>query len=124
LELFRTHALLEPQAQDYIRAAQIQLILQPLVDRLLTHFTTRASLEQQLISIYNALSHQPKEIIGYAEENLLDIFDRLQTDFPGGIAHHVSIHSVDAARSQLAAIESSKSIDNPCSIDREDVWLS
>jgi len=40
LELLRTHALIEPQAQDYIREAQIQLILQPLVDRLLTHFTT------------------------------------------------------------------------------------
>ena len=118
LDLLRTHALLEPQAQDYIRTAQIQLILQPLVDRLLTHFTTRASLEQQLNSIYNTLSHQPQAIIGYAEENLLDIFDRLQTDFPGGITHHVSIHSVDLARSQLAAMESSNSI------DRQDVWLS
>jgi hypothetical protein len=52
LELLRTHALIEPQAQDYIRSAQIQLILQPLVDRLLTHFTTRMSLEQQLSNIY------------------------------------------------------------------------
>ncbi len=39
LELFNTHALIEAHTQDYLRDAQIQLILQPLIDRLLTHFT-------------------------------------------------------------------------------------
>jgi hypothetical protein len=106
LELLRTHALLEPQSQDYIREAQIQLILQPLVDRLLTHFTTRSSLEQQLSSVYDNLLHQPREITGYAWENLLDIFDLLQTDWPGVPAHNTLIYSVDATRSQLSAMES------------------
>ncbi len=106
LDLLRTHALLEPQAQDYIRSAQIQLILQPLVDRLLTHFTTRASLEQQLSNIYIALRYQPDEITGYAAENLLDIFCYLNSDLQDcNCSRHVLIPTVDAARSQLAAME-------------------
>jgi WD domain, G-beta repeat/NB-ARC domain len=40
LDLFCTHALIEAQTLDYLRDSQIQLILQPLIDRLLTHFTT------------------------------------------------------------------------------------
>jgi hypothetical protein len=106
LDLSSTYALIEPQTQDYLREAQIQPILQPLVDRLLKHFTTRSSLEQQLSSIYNNLLHQPREIIGYAAENLLDIFDLLQTDLPDVPAHNTLIYSVDATRSQLSAMES------------------
>jgi WD40 repeat protein len=39
LDLFSTHLLIEAQTKDYLREAQIQLILQPLIDRLLAHFT-------------------------------------------------------------------------------------
>jgi hypothetical protein len=111
LDLSSTHALIEPQTQNYLREVQIQRILQPLADRLLKHFTTRSSLEQQLSSIYNNLLHQPREITGYAAENLLDIFDLLQTDLPGVTAHNTLIYSVDATRSQLSAMESFNSLE-------------
>jgi NB-ARC domain len=80
LDLFRTHALIEAQTQDYLREAQIQLILQPLVDRLLTHFTTRSCLEQHLTSLLATLRHQTEEITGYAAVNLLNLLCYLKTD--------------------------------------------
>ncbi len=49
--LFRSHTLIEAQAQDYLRDAQIQLILHPLTDRLLTRFKTQAQLEQHLCKL-------------------------------------------------------------------------
>jgi hypothetical protein len=49
--LFRSHPLIEAQTQDYLRDAQIQLILHPLSDRLLTHFKTPAQLEQHLCKL-------------------------------------------------------------------------
>lgn len=48
LNLFKTHALIEAQTQDYLRDAQIQFILHPLSERLLTHFVTQSQLEQHL----------------------------------------------------------------------------
>jgi hypothetical protein len=91
LQLFRTHALIEAETKDYLREAQVQLILQPLVDRLLTHFTTQTHLEQHLCQLIDTLRHQPSEITGYAAGNLLNIFCHLHTDLQGYDFSHLSI---------------------------------
>jgi NB-ARC domain len=63
LELFSTHALIEAHTQDYLRDAQIQLILQPLIDRLLTQFITQTNLEQHLDRLLTTLHHQPELLL-------------------------------------------------------------
>ena len=73
LNLFRTHALIEAQTQDYLRDAQIQLILHPLTERLLTHFATPAQLEKHLCQILASLQHQAATQTGYAGGNLLNL---------------------------------------------------
>jgi hypothetical protein len=91
LELFNTHALIEAHTQDYLRDAQIQLILQPLINRLLTNFPTQIHLEQHLDRILTTLHHQPKEIAGYAAGNLLNLFCYLNTNLQGYDFSHLSI---------------------------------
>lgn len=91
LELFRTHALIEAQTKDYLRDAQIQLILQPLVNRLLTHFTDRSHLELHLSKILTTLRHQPDKIGGYAAGNLLNLFCHLKTNLQGFDFSHLAI---------------------------------
>ncbi len=91
LELFRTHALIEAQTKDYLRDAQIQLTLQPLVDRLLTHFTDRSHLELHLRKILTTLRHQTDKIGGYAAGNLLNLFCHLKTDLQGFDFSHLAI---------------------------------
>jgi WD40 repeat protein len=91
LELFRTHALIEAQTKDYLRDAQIQLILQPLIDRLLTHFTDRSHLELHLSKILTTLRHQTDKIAGYAAGNLLNLFCQLKTDLQGFDFSHLAI---------------------------------
>jgi hypothetical protein len=66
LNLFRTHALIEAQTQDYGRDAQIQLILHSLTERLLTHFATQAQFEEHLCQILASLRHQTATQTGYA----------------------------------------------------------
>jgi uncharacterized protein YjbI with pentapeptide repeats len=83
LNLFKTHALIETQTQDYLRDAQNQLILQPLVDQLLAHSYTREKLEEQLVQILITLRHQIPIKIGYAECNLRYLFSHLKTDLQG-----------------------------------------
>jgi WD40 repeat protein len=91
LELFRTHALIEAETKDYLRDAQIQLILQPLIDRLLTHFTDRSHLELHLSKILTTLRHQTEKIGGYAAGNLLNLFCHLKTDLQGFDFSHLAI---------------------------------
>jgi hypothetical protein len=79
LNLFRTHALIEAQTQDYGRDAQIQLILHSLTERLLTHFGTQAQLEEHLCHILASLRHQTATQTGYAGGNLLNLFCHLKT---------------------------------------------
>ncbi|WP_373544370.1 NB-ARC domain-containing protein [Chamaesiphon sp.] len=91
LDLFRTHVLIEAQTKDYLRDAQIQLILQPLVDRLLAHFTDRSHLELHLSKILTTLRHQTDKIAGYAAGNLLNLFCHLKTDLQGFDFSHLAI---------------------------------
>ncbi|WP_373542747.1 NB-ARC domain-containing protein [Chamaesiphon sp.] len=91
LALFRTHVLIEAQTKDYLRDAQIQLILQPLIDRLLTHFTNRLHLELHLGKILTTLHHETDKIAGYAAGNLLNLFCHLKTDLQGFDFSHLAI---------------------------------
>jgi len=79
VNLFRTHALIEAQTQDYGRDAQIQRILHSLTEQLLTHFATQAQLEEHLCQILASLRHQTATQTGYAWSNLLNLFCHLKT---------------------------------------------
>lgn len=83
LNLLRTHALMEAQTQDYVREAQIQLIVYPLTERLLTHFETQSQLENHLCNILATLRKTAAAETGYAGGNLLNLFCQLKTDLKG-----------------------------------------
>jgi NB-ARC domain len=83
LNLLKTHVLIESETQDYIRDAQIQLILHPLIERLLTHFETAIQLKQHLGNILAWLRDRTASQIDYAAVNLLNLSTHLQTDITG-----------------------------------------
>jgi WD40 repeat protein len=112
LDLFRTHVLIEAETKDYLRDAQTQLILQPIIDRLLAHFITRSHLELHLTKILTSLRHQTDKIADYAAGNLLNLFCHLKTDLQGFDFSHLAIrqaylrnatlHDVDFRRSHIS----------------------
>jgi WD40 repeat protein len=81
--LFKTHALIEAQTQDYLREAQTQLILYPLSERLLAYFGDKAQLEQHLVQILGSLRKLTSLETGYAGGNLLNLLCYLKTDLRG-----------------------------------------
>ena len=101
LNLFRTHALIEAQTQDYLRDAQIQLILHPLIERLLTHFATQAQLENQLCQILASMRHQTAAQTGYAGGNLLNLLCYLKTELKGFDFSHLVIRQAYLANAVL-----------------------
>jgi WD40 repeat protein len=80
LDFFSHYALIEAQTKDYIREAQIRLILQPVRDKLLAAFETQQNLETQLNSLLPILRKQPLGQDGYAAGNLLNLFWQLQSN--------------------------------------------
>ncbi|OUL34176.1 hypothetical protein BV372_14600 [Nostoc sp. T09] len=80
IALFNRYALMKATAKDYIREAQIRLIIKPLAERLLNLLGSNKKIENKLTEILSTLqekfTHQP----GYIGGNILNLLCYLQTD--------------------------------------------
>lgn len=83
ISLFNSHALIKAQAKDYVRATQTQLILQPVIDELLTTLRTKKGIEDRLRRILSTLQAQFPHEPGYTAGNILNLLCHLQTDLTG-----------------------------------------
>jgi WD40 repeat protein len=84
-ELFRTHAIIQATAKDYIRETQQRLLLAPIVDRL-TKFHPIAAIEakfRSFISYFQQELSNFKTSIGYAIGNIINLLLGLQIDLTG-----------------------------------------
>src|SRR5260370_26986269 len=71
------YALMKGQSKDYIRNSQANLIVQPVLDKLLTHLKSQHRVEEYFMHIIAMLRARPREEQGYAEGNLVHLIDRL-----------------------------------------------
>jgi WD40 repeat protein len=83
LNLFETHALIEAQTKEYLRIAQVRLILKPICQKLLIHFYHSEAVYQYLIKILEYLQLHFAQKQGYAAGNLLNLFIELQLPVEG-----------------------------------------
>ncbi|PSB41487.1 NB-ARC domain-containing protein [Chamaesiphon polymorphus] len=75
-----TYAIIKAQAKDYLRIAQIQSILRPIVDRLLDLWPSRADLDahlRQILDRWRTLDPIPP---GYLAGNILNLAIELATE--------------------------------------------
>lgn len=90
LEFFNDYALIKAQTKDYIREAQISLILKPIKNKLIAAFSTQENLENHLSQLL-AVLHQHPDKDGYAAGNLLNLFWQLHSDFSDRDFSHLTI---------------------------------
>jgi WD40 repeat protein len=109
LKLIKTHALMKSQAPDYLRDAQVQLVLQPLVDRLASRFTNVYQLQQHLWKILELFRYQDCQETGYAAGNLINLLCYLKADFQGCDLSHLVIRQAYLAQTLLHDVDFSKS---------------
>jgi WD40 repeat protein len=112
IELFRCHALMKATAKDYIRETQFRLILQPVIDGLLTVFRSKKGIEKQLTKILIKLQEEAPQEPGYSGGNILNLLCQLQTDLSGydfsfltvwqADLRNVKLHNVNFAYANLA----------------------
>jgi WD40 repeat protein len=90
-EVLQNHALLKAQSKDYIRQAQTQLILRPLLERLSIELGHGVNLDQRLREI---LSKQQRDVPlqpGYVGGNILNLLLEIQTDLNNLDCSHLVI---------------------------------
>ena len=89
--LLLQHALLKGQAKDYIRTSQSRLILQPVLDQLLSRFGSIQRLEAQLELLLQQLRALPRAEQGYGGGNIVNLFVRLNGHVKGKDCSHLTI---------------------------------
>ena len=111
LQLFNSHALVKASAKDYVKASQIRIILQPIIEQLSSElgYETDRSLESQLSQILSNLNRQRP---GYAGGNIINLMGNAKLNLAGYDFSNMTIwqadlqdlelHSVDFASCQFA----------------------
>jgi WD40 repeat protein len=82
-ELLTRYALLKASAKDYVRAAQVRMLVKPILQNLLTQWGSAAALEQYLRTKLDSLRLVPRFAQGYAGGNLANLLYQLQGNLRG-----------------------------------------
>ncbi|BAZ48898.1 WD-40 repeat-containing protein [Nostoc sp. NIES-4103] len=80
LEFLNRYALMKATAKDYVREAQIRLIIQPVIERLLILLGSNQVIENSLSQIHSQLRNKYQRRVGYAGGNILNLFCYLNTN--------------------------------------------
>ncbi|WP_313943693.1 MULTISPECIES: WD40 domain-containing protein [Calothrix] len=110
--MFCSHALIKAQAKDYVRETQISLILQPIIDRLITELGSLENIANCLPHILSTLRGKSPQVTGYAGGNALNLLHQAQIDLSGydfsgltvwqAYLQGVNLHDVNFADSDLS----------------------
>ncbi|MBC7880242.1 MAG: pentapeptide repeat-containing protein [Anaerolineae bacterium] len=111
LHLLQTHTLMRAQAKDYIREVQTRLIVQPVIEQLLSSFGSVAAIEVQTRHILGDHGKKP----GYIAGNLINLLVQLQvdlcgSDFSGLVVQQADLRQVDLAGVNFQNADLAKSI--------------
>jgi WD40 repeat protein/transcriptional regulator with XRE-family HTH domain len=95
LNLLIDHGLELANTKEYIREAQVRLIISPILARLRSVYPDAAALEARLLTLLEPLRGRSDEFQGYAPANLLMLLRALRGDLSGLDLHQLSLRSAD-----------------------------
>lgn len=95
LHLLIDHGLELANSKEYIREAQVRLIVTPLLAHLHSSFPEPSAIEARLLALLESLRGRSNEFQGYAPANLLMLLRALRGDLSGLDLHQLSIRSAD-----------------------------
>ncbi|MEM7757497.1 MAG: NB-ARC domain-containing protein [Cyanobacteria bacterium P01_A01_bin.40] len=116
-QLLRNHALIKATAKDYIRENQIRLVLQPVINDLLTVFRSKKDIEKCLRQILKILQESSPLEKCYAGGNIINLLHQMGADLTGydfsnlcvwqadlrqAKLHQVNFHQTDLSKSAFA----------------------
>ncbi len=112
ISIYKSHALIKAQVKDYIQNIQIQIILKPIINRLLQVFGNSKAISEFLTSIMASLQGKLPPETGYAGGNTLNLLSQIQVDLSNydfsrltiwqADLRGINLHNVDFSYSNLA----------------------
>lgn len=104
---FKTHAIIKAQAKDYIRDAQIRLIVKPIIEQLKENLETE--IEPFLIELVKKLQLTSAEQVGYAGGNIINLLCQLQNHLSNYDFSNLTIWQANLQQTKLYNIDFSNS---------------
>ncbi|MBD2295162.1 hypothetical protein H6G06_17160 [Anabaena sphaerica FACHB-251] len=104
LRLFRLHALIKATAKDYIRQTQQQLIIQPVIEQLLTELGNKNKLAAKLQTIIEQQRHQNELFTGYAVGNIINLLAYININLQGYDFSDLAIRQADLQGVNLVGV--------------------
>jgi WD40 repeat protein len=101
LILFKCHLLMKATAKDYVKEAQVRLIIQPVIDGLLVIFGSKEAIENQLNQIIVTIQQTAPLEQSYTAGNVLNLLCNLETNLAGYDFSDLSIWQADLRNVKL-----------------------
>ncbi|MUG95741.1 hypothetical protein F7734_26655 [Scytonema sp. UIC 10036] len=101
INLFKSHALIKATAKEYVREAQICLILKPVIEGLLTVFKNKRSIENQLAQILAMIREKSPLEQSYTAGNIINLLSQLQINLSGYDFSHLAVWQADLRNVKL-----------------------
>jgi WD40 repeat protein len=79
LKIFNSHALLKALARDYVREAQVNLLVKPIIDEIVSHLGSYKKLESVLVQIIANMQNEFPLKPGYTGGNVLNLLRQSET---------------------------------------------
>jgi len=95
LDLFRCHALMKALSKEYIKEAQVRLIIKPVINGLLASFRSKRNMENQLKKIIATLREESPLEPSYTAGNIINLLCHLPTDLTGYDFSNLAIWQAD-----------------------------
>ncbi len=115
MQLFDKYALIQAQTQDYLRNAQIQFILNPIIDKLFNFWVTKQSIQNHLNQLLLQLKSSTSSKPGYAAGNIINLLRQLDIelnnyDFSNLNICQVNLQGINLQQTNFANSNLSKSV--------------
>ena len=126
LTLFNSHALMKATAKDYIRDAQVRLIVRPILEQLRLRLGNDRAIEAQLTQLTDQLRAIAPFKPSYAAGNILNLLAQLQPNLSGydfsrlaiwqAYLQGVNLHDVNFAQADLTKSAFTETFGNVLSV--------
>lgn len=90
-EFLRNYALIKAQSKDYVRQAQIRLILGPVIDSLILALGSSNQIQLQLQELLKKLKQEALSHSGYGAGNILNLLSQIQAILSSYDFSHLTI---------------------------------